>query len=44
MNIKRIAQITEEINANGDSPQFIEARGWKFNRFTGGLRKPRQIH
>ena len=36
MNIKRIAQIAQEINANEDSPQFTKARGWKFNRLVKG--------
>jgi len=36
MNIKKITQIAQEINANEDSPQFIEARGWKFNQLVKG--------
>jgi len=30
MNIKKITQIAEQINANEDSPRFIKSRGWKF--------------
>jgi len=36
MNIKKITQIAEQINANEDSPRFIKSRGWKFNKLIKG--------